>query len=91
VTRRRTRLILVLLAATGIVVSVLTLRGVRIVELRREITRWEDRHRAAIAEQQRLEELLLAVRDPEVIEDLARRWLGLVFPGEEKAIFIEEE
>lgn len=90
-TRRRTRWILVFLAATGIVVSVLVLRAMRIVDLRREIARWEDRHEIAVAEQRRLEELLLAVRDPEVIEELARRWLGLVYPGEEKAIFILEE
>ncbi|UCF10222.1 MAG: septum formation initiator family protein [Candidatus Bipolaricaulota bacterium] len=90
-TRHRARLILVLLAATCVVVSVLVLRTMRIADLRREIARLEHRHAMAIAEQQRLEELLLTVRDPEVIEDLARRWLGLVYPGEEKAIFIHEE
>jgi cell division protein FtsB len=82
---------LVLVIATGIIVSMLALRAVRIGQLRREIDALDRRGQVARAEQQLLEALLASVRDPAVIEGIARRWLGLVFPGEEKAIFIEEE
>jgi len=69
----------------------LVLRAARIAQLHRQIDELERRRDVARSEQQRLEQLLAAARDPAVLEDVARRWLGLVFPGEEKAVFIEEE
>ena len=80
-----------LVVAAALVASMFVLRGARIARLRTEIASLERRQEAALAEKILLEEQLAAASDPEAIEALARLWLGWVLPGEEKAIFIQEE
>ena len=46
---------------------------------------------AAAAEQVKLRDRLATADDPDAIELHARRRLGLVFPGEVKVVFVEED
>jgi cell division protein FtsB len=60
-------------------------------EISEEITRIEGYKERLLKENEKLK-LLLALKDePDYIEYLARKELGLVFPGEERYIIIEIE
>ena len=63
-----------------------------LLNLNKEITRLRQRIAGLEEENRRLKEELEAVKnDPEYIESLARRELGLIKPGETKYKFIEPE
>jgi len=98
VVRRRARLRRALLAiglglAALLVLSVFWLflsRALAIAHLRAQLEQLEERREQLLAERAHLEELLGRKDDPAWIEYLARKELGLILPGEEKWIVVEE-
>ena len=81
---------------TGLVVvgvclllSLYLVRFATIAHLRGEIARAGLQERRALVAQGELRDRLGQKDNPAAIEDLARKLLGLVKPGEEKIIFIE--
>ena len=77
----------VVLSLAGLFIS----RAVRIANLRNEIATLTVAQQQAKIDREALREKLLTVNDREVIETAARSLLGLVYPGEEKVIFVDEE
>ena len=65
-------------------------RGLGILHLRRDLVRLEKATVEATAEQKRLRAELASASSSRVLEDKAREELGLIKPGEEKVIFVEE-
>lgn len=91
--RRITAMIVVLIVLT-VVFSIAYLfyaRARMIGEMRLELKRIEQQKQVIIKEQERLRALLAKKDDLKYIEYLARKELGLIKPGEEKYIIIEDK
>ncbi|MEN6368582.1 MAG: septum formation initiator family protein [Thermotogota bacterium] len=65
-------------------------RGLGILRLRHDLVRLDKATVEAAAEQKRLRAELASASTAKVLEDKAREELGLIKPGEEKVIFVEE-
>lgn len=65
-------------------------RALAIAHLEAQLERLEERREQLLAERAHLEVLLERKDDPAYIEYLARKELGLILPGEEKWIIVEE-
>jgi len=76
--------------ACMLLVFVFVSRQVEIARRRGLMQVLEDELDLTVAEQERLRERLASADDPEAIELVARERLGLVRPGEEKIVFVEE-
>lgn len=76
-----------LLSLVGLYIS----RTLRIADLRAELAALGAAEAQAEIHQDALRAQLLTVNDSEVVETAARSLLGLVYPGEEKVIFVYEE
>ena len=87
---RRRLLGWIVLAAAGLLLYLYVGRFLTIRELRNELAVLSDQEQVARSLQEGLEERLAKAGDPETIERLSRELLGLVKPGEEKVIFLEE-
>lgn len=90
--RRRRVIVLVsvfLIVAT--LAAIFVSRQVAIAGLRREIARLKAQQADATTQQKELRADVASTSDPKTLRDEARRRLGLVEPGEEKAYFVEEE
>jgi len=81
----------VAVAAALSLVGLFISRAVRVANLRDELAALALTQQQAEIDQQALRDRLLTVNDAEVIEAAARSLLGLVYPGEEKVRFIDEE
>jgi cell division protein FtsB len=77
--------------ALGLLAWLYLSRYSEIQRLRHDLSILAQKETRALITQQQLRAELEKKDDPKRIEDLAREWLGLVKPGEEKVIFIEEE
>jgi len=66
-------------------------RFITIGRLQAELALLHEQERVALALKEQLEARLARSANPETIERLARDLLGLVRPGEEKVIFLEED
>lgn len=89
--RRVNRVIVCVVLVAGCLLLVLFLgRWGTIGGLRNQLDELAAAQQTAVAEQQFLREQLKRTDDAQVIEENARERLGLVKPGEEKAIFVEE-
>ena len=97
--RRQARLRLALLAAAllaallilGALSAAFIVRALTIAHLQAELRALQQREVALLRERAELEGLLAKEDDPSYIEYLARKELGLIKPGEEKYIIIDEE
>jgi cell division protein FtsB len=74
---------------TALLVSLYLVRFATICHLKQDLARISHEQRSALVAQEELRDRLEQKDNPEAIEGLARRLLGLVMPGEEKVIFIE--
>lgn len=90
--RRRSHLwlLIVCLIMFGALISLFTVRGVRISALRRQYQSSLLSHAEAMAARQDLEAQLALQDDLTAIEDAAREKLGWVMPGEERVLFVGE-
>lgn len=79
----------VAILAVCLLVSFYLVRFETIRHFKQDIARIALEERGALVAQEELRDRLDQKDNPEAIEDLARRLLGLVKPGEEKVIFIE--
>jgi len=86
---RRLFLVLVVVVVS-LLLSLFIGRHLEIKRFRRELVELHQAKDAASAEQEALRERLASADDPTAVESLAREKLGLVMPGEEKVIFVEE-
>jgi len=77
-------------AVASLLLAVFLTRGLGIIHLRRDLVRLEVAAREAGAEQKSLRAELASSSQAKVMEDQAREKLGLIKPGEEKVIFVEE-
>jgi cell division protein FtsB len=74
----------------GLLLALFLTRDAAIRQLRQELVSLRDQQRQAALEQDDLRQQLSASSEADVIEEQARERLGLVKPGEEKVIFVEE-
>jgi cell division protein FtsB len=88
--RRILTAICVVIAACALA-TLFIARAIHIGDLQLELQKTADAQQTALAHQAALRARLLHVNDPAEIESAARRLLGLVYPGEEKVIFIRGE
>jgi len=77
------------IAGVCLILSLYLVRFATIAHLRADIAHAEIEQRRALVAQEELRDRLDQKDNPAAIEDLARKLLGLVKPGEEKIIFIE--
>lgn len=91
-TRRGRRWIAVAVVAlvVSLVLGTFLSRGIGILRLRHDFARLQRETVEATALQKRLRSELASASTAKVLEDKAREELGLVKPGEEKVIFVEE-
>jgi len=97
--RRRARLRLALMGAlllgalllAGALSAAFIVRALTIAHLQAELRALYQQEEALLQERAELEELLAKRDDPSYIEYLARKELGLIKPGEEKYIIIDEK
>lgn len=80
---------LVVILGACLLVSLYLVRFATIAHLRQDVSHLAQQERQALVAQEEWRDRLDQKDNPEAIEDLARRLLGLVMPGEEKVIFIE--
>ena len=73
----------------GALISLFTVRGVRILALRQQLQSSLLAHDEAMIERQDLENQLALKDDLAAIEDAVRERLGWVMPGEERVIFVD--
>lgn len=76
---------------TALCIALFVTRQVEIVRRRQLVATLSWQREAALAEQDQLRDRLASADDLAAIELQARERLGLVLPGEEKIIFVEEE
>ena len=74
----------------GGLVSLFTVRGIRVANLRHQLQSSLLAHDEAMIERQDLEHQLALKDDLDAIENAARERLGWVMPGEERVIFIDQ-
>ena len=89
--RRRFGVLVLALASVSLLLALLISRGLSIRSLQREVAALEAGCSAATVDQSALREALTHANDSSVIEEIARRELGLVYPGEEKVYFLEDD
>ena len=82
-------LALVIILGACLLVSLYLVRFATIERLKRDISHLAQEERKALVAQEEWRDRLDQKDNPLAVEDLARRLLGLVKPGEEKVIFIE--
>jgi cell division protein FtsB len=87
---RRTVLGVTIVALGGLLLALFGGRQMEIAGRQRTLRELEATHVIALHEQDALRARLAEADDDEIVEALARERLGLVMPGEEKAIFVEE-
>ena len=88
---RRLFLALVLVGGAALLLSLFIGRQLEIAHLQQELAGLRQAEAVASSEQATLRERLASADDPAAVESLARQRLGLVMPGEEKVIFVEEQ
>lgn len=88
---RRLVLAVIVVAVACLVLIVFVGRQLEIGRRRHRLLGLERAQAEASMEQDALRQRLALADDLETIEMLARERLGLVMPGEEKVIFVEEE
>jgi cell division protein FtsB len=88
--RRRVVLTLAVAAAVCLILTLFVGRQLEIGRRRRSLLDLEQAQASASTEQTALREQLGMADDLETLEMLARERLGLVMPGEEKVIFVQE-
>ncbi len=79
-----------ILALTSLLAGLFIGRQLEIARRRRELEDLTVAHATALEERAALRDRLERRNDLDAIETLARGRLGLVLPGEEKVIFVEE-
>lgn len=89
--RRQVGILILALASVSLLLSLFVGRGLTIRKLQREVAALNAECSTALDDQAALLEALDRAGDSSVIEEIARRELGLVFPGEEKVYFLEDE
>jgi len=82
-------LVVAIILGACLLASLYLVRLATIVHLKQDISRLEQQERVALVAQEEWRDRLDQKDNPLVIEDLARKLLGLVKPGEEKVIFLE--
>jgi len=87
---RRTILAATILALGCLLLALFVGRQLEIARRERTLRDLEVAHVDALCEQDVLRARLTEADDAEAVETLARERLGLVMPGEEKVIFVEE-
>ena len=89
--KRSTRLWLLLggVVVLGALISLFTVRGIHILDLRHQLHSCLLGYDEAMVERQDLEHQLALRDDLAAIEDAARELLGWVMPGEERVIFVD--
>jgi len=75
----------------GALVSLFTVRGIRILSLRQQLQSSLLAHDEAMIERHDLGNQLALKDDLNAIENAARERLGWVLPGEERVIFVDQE
>ena len=75
--------------ALGALISLFTVRGIRILNLRQQLQSSVLAHDEAMIDRQDLENRLALKDDLATIEDAVREQLGWVMPGEERVIFVD--
>jgi cell division protein FtsB len=88
---RRLAIPLAAIICSALLLTLFVGRELRIAEKRRHLAELASAQAVASEEQTDLRERLAAADDPSIIEDVARDRLGLVMPGEEKVIFVQEQ
>ena len=76
--------------AAGLLLFLFLGRHFQIRKLRLDLASLDTAHATALEDQDALRDRLASADDAGTIEALARERLGLVMPGEEKVIFLEE-
>lgn len=97
-TRRRDRthrkgqlwLLLMCVILLGALISLFTVRGLRITDLRRQLSSAIVGRSEALVVRADLESQLARQDDLDAIEDAAREKLGWVRPGEERVLFVDQ-
>jgi len=95
--RERLRRLAILITLAALIMLILSIgyiflaRQLAIARLEAELRQLDTQREELLRERIELEELLSKKFDREYIEYLARRELGLIMPGEEKYIVVEEE
>ena len=73
----------------GALISLFTVRGIRILNLRQQLQSSVLAHDESMIDRQDLEDQLALKDDLAAIEDAVREQLGWVMPGEERVIFVD--
>jgi len=73
----------------GALISLFTVRGIRVITLRQQLESSLLAHNEAMIEQQDLENQLALKDDLDAVERAARERLGWVMLGEERVIFVD--
>jgi cell division protein FtsB len=81
---------LTIVALGGLLLALFVGRQAEIARRHRTLRELEATRASALQEQDRLRARLAEANDDGAVEALARERLGLVMPGEEKVIFVEE-
>ena len=87
---RHVTLALIVTALAGLLITLFVGRQLEIARRQRALREFGRAHAIALQEQDALRARLAQQDDDAVVEALAREKLGLVMPGEEKVIFVEE-
>jgi len=87
--RRRIGFVVATLAFVSLLLTLFISRSLTLRRLQQDVSLLRDACSIATSDQTVLLEALAHADDASVIEDIARRDLGLVYPGEEKVFFVE--
>ena len=90
VSRRRTLVIVAISAAVAFLIATFAGRQLEIAHLHRTLRELDAAYARTLERHDVLEARLAEQDDSEALEAVAREKLGLVMPGEEKVIFVEE-
>ncbi|MBN1858987.1 septum formation initiator family protein [Candidatus Bipolaricaulota bacterium] len=89
--RRRFGALILILTSVSLLLALFIGRDLTIRSLRRDVAALEADCSVASIDQMALREALSHADDSSVIEEIARRELGLIYPGEEKVYFLEDD